>query len=102
MQSFCVQEDWGELNVGKKAPALFVVDLKRWNVKAVKGLPPDSSVGQPEWTPDGRPPVGLHVLSKRKENYTVRRHNRSLYTWRQPERLEHQPSSFVLPPCLTT
>jgi len=48
-----LQEDWGELNVGKKPPALFVLDLKRWNVKAVKGMPADSSAGQPEWTPDG-------------------------------------------------
>ncbi|KAL3142158.1 hypothetical protein ABBQ38_002516 [Trebouxia sp. C0009 RCD-2024] len=55
------QEDWGELNVGKAPPSLYVLDLKRWNVKAVKGLPPDSSVGQPEWTPDGHlPATSLH------------------------------------------
>ncbi|KAL0045655.1 hypothetical protein WJX82_000743 [Trebouxia sp. C0006] len=47
------QEDWGELNVGKRPPSLFVLDLKRWSLKPVKGLPQDSSVGQPEWTPDG-------------------------------------------------
>lgn len=58
-----VQEDWGELNVGKKPPGLFVLDLKRWSVKAVEGLPADSSAGQPEWTPDGKPLVGLHALS---------------------------------------
>ena len=52
-----VQEDWGELNVGKRPPSLFVLDLKRWSLKAVKGLPQDSSVGQPEWTPDG-----MHLL----------------------------------------
>lgn len=48
-----MQEDWGELNTGKRAPTVFVLDLKRWNVKPVKGLPADSSIGQPEWTPDG-------------------------------------------------
>ena len=49
-----MQEDWGELNVGKKPPSLFVLDLKRCNVKPVTGLPADSSIGQPEWTPDGQ------------------------------------------------
>jgi acylaminoacyl-peptidase len=52
-----VQEDWGELNVGKRPPSLFVLDLKHWSLKPVKGLPQDSSVGQPEWTPDG-----MHIL----------------------------------------
>ena len=44
--------------MGKKPPTLYVLDLKRGNVKAVKGLPTDSSVGQPEWTSDGKPFVG--------------------------------------------
>lgn len=48
-----MQEDWGELNTAKRAPTVFVLDLKRWNVKPVEGLPADSSIGQPEWTPDG-------------------------------------------------
>ena len=48
-----LQEDWGELYTGKRAPAIFVLDLKRWHVKPVAGLPKDASSGQPTWTPDG-------------------------------------------------
>lgn len=47
------QEDWGELNTGKKTPGLFVLDIARGSVSAVTGLPEDSSSGQPVWTPDG-------------------------------------------------
>ena len=48
-----LQEDWGELNTGKKPPALFVLDLASWRVVAVSGLPQQSSAGQPVWTPQG-------------------------------------------------
>ena len=47
------QEDWGELYTEKRPPAIFVLDLKRWHVKPVTGLPKDASSGQPTWTPDG-------------------------------------------------
>ncbi|EIE20682.1 alpha/beta-hydrolase [Coccomyxa subellipsoidea C-169] len=47
------QEDWGELYTGKKAPALFVLDLGSWKVQGLKGTPPESSVGQPVWSPTG-------------------------------------------------
>lgn len=48
-----MQEDWGELNTGKRPPALFVLGLGSWRVAPVAGLPPDSSIGQPVWTPAG-------------------------------------------------
>jgi Acylamino-acid-releasing enzyme, N-terminal domain len=48
-----LQEDWGELNTGKKPPALFVLDLASWRAVPVSGLPQDSSAGQPVWTPKG-------------------------------------------------
>ena len=48
-----LQEDWGELNTGKKPPALFVLDLASWRAVPVSGLPQDSSAGQPVWTPNG-------------------------------------------------
>ena len=48
-----LQEDWGELYTGKKAPALFVLDLGSWKVQGLKGTPPESSVGQPVWSPTG-------------------------------------------------
>ncbi|KIY93010.1 hypothetical protein MNEG_14953 [Monoraphidium neglectum] len=47
------QEDWGELNTGKGAPALFVLDAGGWTVTKLAGLPEDHSCGQPVWTPDG-------------------------------------------------
>lgn len=50
-------EDWGELNVGKRPPAVFVLDVggqgSGHGVQPVTGLPPDCSVGQPVWTPTG-------------------------------------------------
>lgn len=49
-----MQEDWGELNTGKKAPALFVLNIPGGKVTAVSDLPEDSSTGQPVWTPDGK------------------------------------------------
>eukprot|EP00208_Stichococcus_sp_RCC1054_P004576 CAMPEP_0206148488 /NCGR_PEP_ID=MMETSP1473-20131121/36760_1 /ASSEMBLY_ACC=CAM_ASM_001109 /TAXON_ID=1461547 /ORGANISM="Stichococcus sp, Strain RCC1054" /LENGTH=792 /DNA_ID=CAMNT_0053545837 /DNA_START=314 /DNA_END=2692 /DNA_ORIENTATION=- len=47
------QEDWGELNTGKRRPALFVLDTTSWHVVGVQGLPPGATAGQPVWTPSG-------------------------------------------------
>ncbi|GAX72583.1 hypothetical protein CEUSTIGMA_g39.t1 [Chlamydomonas eustigma] len=64
-------EDWGELNTGKQAPGVFVLDLKTQSVIKVplKDLPVESgssssstddlSLGQPVWTRDGK---GLVVV----------------------------------------
>jgi acylaminoacyl-peptidase len=55
------EEDWGELNTGKRPPALFVLDTRDWSVRSLPtGVTPGSdasehhSCGQPAWTPDGR------------------------------------------------
>lgn len=48
-----LQEDWGELNTGKQVPHLYVLELGTENVVTLRGLPPNSSCGQPIWTPDG-------------------------------------------------
>ena len=48
-----LQEDWGELNTGKKTPTIYVLDFVKGQVSAVTGLPEDSSFGQPVWTPEG-------------------------------------------------
>ncbi|KAK9806703.1 hypothetical protein WJX73_010367 [Symbiochloris irregularis] len=48
------QEDWGELNTGKRAPAIFILDVASGSVRQAKGLPGDCSAGQPVWTPDGK------------------------------------------------
>ena len=50
------QEDWGEQYTGKRPPAVFVLDLRDWSVRSVKGFPQDSSMGQPAISPDGEPP----------------------------------------------
>lgn len=47
------QEDWGELNTGKRPPTLFVLETATGEVSAVQGLPEDASLGQPQWSPDG-------------------------------------------------
>lgn len=49
----CPQEDWGELNTGKRTPALFVLDTTTWQVSRIGNLPADHSVGQPVWSPEG-------------------------------------------------
>jgi hypothetical protein len=51
-----LQEDWGELNTGKRHPAVFVMDCKSWAVQPVAGLPDDATAGQPVWTPCGAIP----------------------------------------------
>ncbi|KAG2430962.1 hypothetical protein HXX76_009928 [Chlamydomonas incerta] len=48
-------EDWGELNTGKRPPAPFVVDLTRREVYKVPGLPEEHSIGQPTWCPPTPP-----------------------------------------------
>ena len=48
-----VQEDWGELYEGKRATALFVLDLKTWALARVRGLPAESSAALPIWDPEG-------------------------------------------------
>ena len=47
------QEDWGELYTGKRAPAIFILDLRTWSVQRLAGMPPDCSAGQPVWAPSG-------------------------------------------------
>lgn len=47
------QEDWGELYTGKRAPTLFVLDLKTWVLARVRGLPAESSAALPIWDPEG-------------------------------------------------
>jgi acylaminoacyl-peptidase len=47
------EEDWGELNTGKRAPAVFVFDVVARSV-TLGTLPDDHfSYGQPVWAPDG-------------------------------------------------
>lgn len=46
------QEDWGERLVGKRPPAVFVLDIEAKQIVRVEG-PEDSSCGQPAWTPRG-------------------------------------------------
>ena len=48
-----LQEDWGELYTGKRAPGIFILDLKTFTVQRLAGTPEDSSVGQPVWSPTG-------------------------------------------------
>jgi len=48
------QEDWGELNTGKRPPTLFVLELSSGQVAEVQGMPKNVSVGQPQWSPDGQ------------------------------------------------
>eukprot|EP00891_Asterochloris_glomerata_P009161 jgi/Astpho2/9161/Aster-07805 len=60
-KSGSVVEDWGETHTEKRPPAIFVLDLKRWHVKPVAGLPKDTSFAQPTWTPDA---ACMHLGSK--------------------------------------
>lgn len=48
-----LQEDWGELYTGKRAPGLFILDLNTFTVQRLAGTPENSSVGQPIWSPAG-------------------------------------------------
>lgn len=50
------EEDWGELNTGKKAPSIFILDCTTWEVTPLNDsfeLPEDTSIGQPQWSPEG-------------------------------------------------
>ena len=60
------QEDWGELNAGKRPPAIFVLDLAAFSVTHAAGLPADTSAGQPVWTPDGMGPIALSEAISRR------------------------------------
>ena len=46
-------EDWGEANTGKQAPAVYVLDLTSGTVEVAVEPSPDKSYGQPVWVPDG-------------------------------------------------
>ncbi|KAL6764745.1 acylaminoacyl-peptidase [Haematococcus lacustris] len=49
------QEDWGELNTGKRPPQVFILDIAAATViQASAQLPPRHSAGQPCWAPDSR------------------------------------------------
>ena len=50
-----MQEDWGEQNTAKKAPAVYLLSLRDWSVKRVQGFPAGVSVGQAVLSPDGGP-----------------------------------------------
>ncbi|KAI3469676.1 hypothetical protein Pfo_026339 [Paulownia fortunei] len=45
------EEDWGETYVGKRQPALFVIDIYSGEVRAVTGVGRELSVGQVVWAP---------------------------------------------------
>eukprot|EP00873_Tetraselmis_striata_P005737 jgi/Tetstr1/426001/TSEL_016349.t1 len=47
------EEDWGEKNVGKRPPRVFVLEVGSGTVTPVAGLAEDISYGQPVWQPDG-------------------------------------------------
>ncbi|CAL5219578.1 g1438 [Coccomyxa viridis] len=47
------EDDWGELYTGKRAPGIFILDLKTFIVQPMAGTPENSSVGQPIWSPTG-------------------------------------------------
>eukprot|EP00191_Tetraselmis_sp_GSL018_P007403 CAMPEP_0177612022 /NCGR_PEP_ID=MMETSP0419_2-20121207/20928_1 /TAXON_ID=582737 /ORGANISM="Tetraselmis sp., Strain GSL018" /LENGTH=750 /DNA_ID=CAMNT_0019108041 /DNA_START=128 /DNA_END=2378 /DNA_ORIENTATION=- len=47
------EEDWGELFAGKRPPTLFVLEVGTGAVERLKGLPDDTSCGQPVWDPSG-------------------------------------------------
>ncbi|PWA86149.1 acylaminoacyl-peptidase-related protein [Artemisia annua] len=45
------EEDWGEAYVGKRQPALFVININSGDVRAVDGIGRSLSVGQVVWAP---------------------------------------------------
>ncbi|KAK8709664.1 hypothetical protein V6N13_060677 [Hibiscus sabdariffa] len=45
------EEEWGECYVGKRQPALFVINLNSGKVQAVQGIVKSLSVGQVVWAP---------------------------------------------------
>eukprot|EP00197_Chlamydomonas_leiostraca_P007936 CAMPEP_0202863236 /NCGR_PEP_ID=MMETSP1391-20130828/3945_1 /ASSEMBLY_ACC=CAM_ASM_000867 /TAXON_ID=1034604 /ORGANISM="Chlamydomonas leiostraca, Strain SAG 11-49" /LENGTH=784 /DNA_ID=CAMNT_0049542847 /DNA_START=190 /DNA_END=2544 /DNA_ORIENTATION=- len=59
-------EDWGELNTGKRLPAVYVLDaVTRTVIKATASLPAEVSFGQPAWCPGGS---GLVVVGWQQYN----------------------------------
>nr|ACG29901.1 hypothetical protein [Zea mays] len=52
------EENWGETYSKKGRPSLFVLDISRGEVVAVKGVPTSLSVGQVVWAPES--PGGRH------------------------------------------
>eukprot|EP00198_Chlamydomonas_reinhardtii_P011561 XP_001700898.1 acylaminoacyl-peptidase [Chlamydomonas reinhardtii] len=64
-------EDWGELNTGKRPPAPYVLDLTRREVVkvsqgAVPGLPEEHSIGQPTWCPPTPPATATATSTSAK------------------------------------
>nr|XP_043633527.1 acylamino-acid-releasing enzyme-like [Erigeron canadensis] len=51
------EEDWGEAYVGKRQPALFVIEVNSGDVRPVDGIGRSLSVGQVVWAPARK---GLH------------------------------------------
>nr|XP_043633501.1 acylamino-acid-releasing enzyme isoform X2 [Erigeron canadensis] len=51
------EEDWGESYSGKRQPALFVINIRSGNVRAVDGIEKSMSVGQVVWAPTTK---GVH------------------------------------------
>lgn len=48
------QDDWGETYAGRSDPSLYVLDVEKFSVTQVRGLPEDHSCGQPVWCPSGK------------------------------------------------
>ncbi|KAM5552922.1 acylamino-acid-releasing enzyme [Rosa sericea] len=48
------EEEWGETYVGKRQPALFVININSGDTQAVKGIEKHLSVGQVVWAPPVR------------------------------------------------
>ncbi|XP_014244285.1 acylamino-acid-releasing enzyme-like isoform X2 [Cimex lectularius] len=46
-------EEWGEALVGKSSPVLAIYDVETNTVSLLNGAPPDLSLGQGVWAPDG-------------------------------------------------
>eukprot|EP00808_Paulinella_micropora_P032235 g82027.t1 len=49
-----LEEDWGETLTGSRNPSLFVLDVATAKISAVEGVPADMSLGEAQWTPDGK------------------------------------------------
>ncbi|KAL1192700.1 Acylamino-acid-releasing enzyme [Cardamine amara subsp. amara] len=48
------EEDWGESYVGKRQPAMFVINVDSGEVQTIKGIPRSLSVGQVIWSPNNK------------------------------------------------
>ena len=47
------REDWGELNTGKRPPAIYTLNIETGQVSEVQGIPDGASCGQPQWSTSG-------------------------------------------------